>query len=166
MAETYLSLGSNLGDRLGYLAYAVRALPQPVSCSRVYETDPVDSPEDSPKFLNACVCIEFAPHPQELLQLVMSIEAAAGRVRNGKNGPRTLDVDVVYVQNFASDDPMMTIPHPRAAQRAFVLAPLLDLSPAVASELNPEITGKLHLNFSRHEVEVYPGVYLYSAKLC
>ena len=164
MAKTYLALGSNLGDRMGYLQGAVNMLPSPKRCSRIYQTQPVDSPPDAGPFLNAVVEIEFQPDASRLLELVGRIEEEAGRVRLVRNGPRTLDVDVIYVDGFSSNAPEMTIPHPRAKERGFVIAPLLDLNREAALELSPALVNLLE-NSATSMPEVLPGVFLFSASL-
>ena len=125
---------------------------------------PVDSPVDAGPFLNAVVEIEFQPDASRLLELVGRIEEEAGRVRLVRNGPRTLDVDVIYVDGFSSNAPEMTIPHPRAKERGFVIAPLLDLNREAALELSPALVNLLE-NSATSMPEVLPGVSLFSASL-
>jgi len=133
-----LSLGSNLGDRLAHLRAAVAALePVLVSVSGVYETPPWGDP-DQPSYLNAAVVVrDDAATARDWLDRAQGIESAEGRVRDPRRqfGPRTLDVDVIAVFDPAgrpvrSDDPELTLPHPRAHLRAFVLRPWSDLDPA------------------------------------
>lgn len=165
MAKVYLALGSNLGDRLFYLKNAILHLPTPCRLSRIYETEPVDAPEGSSPFLNAIVEFDFEPDSLKLLSLVNQLESAAQRVRDVKNGPRTLDADVVYVDGLISDDPLLTLPHPRAAQRGFVIAPLMDLNEALAFELNPSIASSIKLSDRERNAEVCPGVVLFADTL-
>ncbi|HEU0132500.1 MAG TPA: 2-amino-4-hydroxy-6-hydroxymethyldihydropteridine diphosphokinase [Mycobacteriales bacterium] len=127
MTLAVLSLGANLGDRLAALRDAV-ALLDPADVSPVYETEPVGGVVQD-DFLNAVVRVETALDPYDLLALARSAEDAAGRVRDVRWGPRTLDVDVVAYGDLVSDDPVLTLPHPRAHERAFVLRPWLDLDP-------------------------------------
>lgn len=124
------SVGSNLGDRLQHLERAVDVLAGSgtVRSSPVYETAPVGGPQQ-PDYLNA-VLIADLPTGTDLLALVSAAEAAADRHRRERWGPRTLDVDVISVDDVRSADPALTLPHPRAHCRAFVLAPWLDLDPA------------------------------------
>lgn len=164
MAKTYLALGSNLGERIKYLQGAVDKLPNPKRCSRIYQTLPVDSPRGSGPFLNAVVEIEFQPDTAKLLELVGRIEEEAGRVRVVRNGPRTLDVDVIYVNGFSSEAPEMTIPHPRAKERGFVIAPLLDLNREAAMELSASLVHLIE-NSATPEHEILPGVSLFAASL-
>ena len=130
-----IALGSNLGDRLATLQGAVAALADTpdvwlTAVSPVYETDPVDSPEDAGRFLNAVVLADTALSAARLLDRAHAIEDAFGRERGEvHNAPRTLDVDIVVVGDRVEDDPNLTLPHPRAAERAFVLQPWLDVDP-------------------------------------
>lgn len=125
----YLGLGSNLGDRLGHLRVAVAALPDVVAVSRVYETAPVGGPPGQGPYLNLVVALATARSPQGLLAVARRLEAAAGRVRTVANGPRTLDVDVLFVGEEEVDEPDLVVPHPRLFRRRFVLAPLAELAP-------------------------------------
>jgi pantoate--beta-alanine ligase len=127
--RSFLGLGGNLGDRAAALAEAVAALPDVVAVSPVYETDPVDSPEGSPPYLNAVVQLESELRPRQLLELAGRLEDALGRVRTGPNSPRSLDVDVLLVGDEVVDEPDLVVPHPRMRERRFVLAPLADLAP-------------------------------------
>jgi pantoate--beta-alanine ligase len=127
--RSFLGLGANLGDREGALREAVAALPDVVAVSPVYETDPVDSPEGSPPYLNAVVELASELRPRQLLDVAGRLEAALGRVRTGLNAPRTLDVDVLLAGNEVVDEPDLVVPHPRMRERRFVLAPLADLAP-------------------------------------
>lgn len=126
-----LSLGANLGDRLAYLQSAVDALGshgRVVAVSPVYETAPVGGPVQ-PDYLNAVVLLDTEDAPLALLRRCHDVEHLAGRVRGERWGPRVLDVDVVAYEAVVSDDPTITLPHPRAAGRAFVLRPWLDVDP-------------------------------------
>ena len=125
-ATAALALGSNLGDRLAHLQAAVDLLC-PLAVSRVYETDPVGGPEQDP-YLNAVVLVSAAP-PLQLLRQAQAVERARDRVREVRWGPRTLDVDLLDVAGLRLDTPELTLPHPRAAERGFVLAPWLDVAP-------------------------------------
>ena len=165
MARTWLSLGSNLGDRVGYLREAVESLPRPVRTSRVYETEPYDAPAGSGLFLNTVAEIQFEPNATDLLQLVRRLEKNANRVRLIRNGPRTLDVDVLFVDGWTSNEVAMTVPHPRIRDRAFVIAPLMDLDPVLARRLNPAMSETIAEAFDRQDREVYPGVVVYGEAL-
>ncbi len=128
MTRAFLSLGSNLGDRLALLRAAVRELPDVVAVSPVYETAPVGGP-DQGAFLNVVVELDTAHDARGLLELGQRLEAVAGRVREVRWGPRTLDVDVLWVDGEVRDDADLQVPHPRMWERRFVLAPLADLAP-------------------------------------
>ena len=126
-----MSLGSNLGDRAAYLRAAreaLAALPATlvVAASRVYETAPQDL-ENQGAFLNQVLCLETGLQPRDLLYECQRIEREHGRVRALRFGPRTLDIDILLFQDAESDDPELTLPHPRMVKRAFVLVPLADV---------------------------------------
>jgi 2-amino-4-hydroxy-6-hydroxymethyldihydropteridine diphosphokinase len=128
--RAYLSIGSNLGDRLAHLQGAVTGLAAVpgitvVAVSPVFETDPVGP--DQPDYLNAVVVVETTLGPRALLAAAQAREAAAARVRAERWGPRTLDVDIVSLGDLVVDEPDLQIPHPRWAERDFVLAPLAAL---------------------------------------
>lgn len=135
VARAYLGIGSNLGDRLAHLQRAVDGLAatdgvEVVAVSAVYETDPI-GPEQ-PDYLNAVVMIDTTLSPHELLTVGQGLEAAAGRIREVRWGPRPLDVDIVFFGDEVVDEEDLRIPHPRWRERDFVLAPLCDLGhPAV-----------------------------------
>ncbi len=135
MATAYLSLGSNLGDRRHHLAEAVSTLGDSVrAVSPVYETEPVGGPVQA-SFLNIVVELDTALEPRELLSVCHRLESGAGRVRQERWGPRTLDVDVLLYDDLVVDTPDLQIPHPRMYDRRFVLAPLRDLAPDLVDEL-------------------------------
>jgi 2-amino-4-hydroxy-6-hydroxymethyldihydropteridine diphosphokinase len=134
--QVVLSLGSNLGDRLANLQHGIDALlAEPglasVAVSGVYETAPAGGPDqpDQPDYLNA-VLIAVSDAPARLiLHRCLAAERALGRVRAVRWGPRTLDIDVIACGTEVSDDPLLTLPHPRARERAFVLAPWHEVDP-------------------------------------
>jgi 2-amino-4-hydroxy-6-hydroxymethyldihydropteridine diphosphokinase len=130
MTKAVLSIGSNVGDRLAHLQSAVDALrPWLRSVSPVYETAPW-GPVEQDDYLNAVLIVDdVSAAPRDWLARTQAAEQAAGRTREVRWGPRTLDVDVVAVDGAVSDDPNLTLPHPRAAERAFVLVPWLAISP-------------------------------------
>lgn len=130
MSRAVLSLGSNVGDRRAHLQAAVNALATAlagVRVSPVYETAPVGGPPQ-PDYLNAIVVADDATGV-DLLSLIRAVESSAGRERSRRWGPRTLDVDVIAVGDTVCTGRALTLPHPRAHERAFVLAPWLDLDP-------------------------------------
>ncbi len=128
-----LAVGTNLGDRLGTLqgcAQAIDRLPDTdvVAISPVYETVPVGGPPQ-PDYLNAVLIAQTGLRPLELLEAAHRIETDFGRVRGERFGPRTLDIDIITYADEISSDPVLTLPHPRAHARAFVLAPWHDIEP-------------------------------------
>ena len=125
----FLGLGSNLGDREAFLREAVGSLSGVVAVSPVYETDPVGGPGGQGAYLNIVVELDTDLTPHALLGVCHRLESAAGRVREERWGPRTLDVDVLWIERARSTSPTCMIPHPRMSERRFVLAPLADLAP-------------------------------------
>ncbi|MBZ6111822.1 MULTISPECIES: 2-amino-4-hydroxy-6-hydroxymethyldihydropteridine diphosphokinase [Streptomyces] len=130
-----IALGANLGNRLETLQGAIDALEDTPGVrvkgvSPVYETEPwgVD-PGSQPTYFNAVVVVKTTLPPSSLLERAHAVEEAFHRVRDERWGPRTLDVDIVAYAEVVSDDPLLTLPHPRAHERAFVLAPWLDVDP-------------------------------------
>lgn len=126
--RAFLSLGSNIGDRRRYLREAVGSIDDVRAVSAVYETEPVGGVEQA-AFLNIVVEVHTIRSPSELLALCHELEQAADRTRELRWGPRTLDVDVIWIDGYRSDDPDLTVPHPRAHERNFVQIPLFDLDP-------------------------------------
>jgi 2-amino-4-hydroxy-6-hydroxymethyldihydropteridine diphosphokinase len=130
-----ISLGSNLGDRLSKMQGALDSLADTpdvrvTEVSPVYETEPVDAPEGSEPFLNAVVLLDTTLSAHTLLERALAIETAFGRQRGDgevPNGPRPLDVDLIVVGDSQSSDERLTLPHPRAHERSFVLAPWADV---------------------------------------
>jgi 2-amino-4-hydroxy-6-hydroxymethyldihydropteridine diphosphokinase len=148
--RAFLGLGSNLGDRVGHLRAAVAALPDLAATSPVYETDPVGGPDDQGAYLNLVAELHTAMEPRALLAICHALEQAAGRVRDVRWGPRTLDVDVLLVEGREVHEPDLEVPHPRMWARRFVLAPLADLAPdlvtpaqVAASEGEVRVVGDL-----------------------
>ena len=132
MTRAFLGMGSNLGSRLEYLQRAVGLLDGVVSVSSLYETDPVGGPEQG-AFLNIVVELDTALDAHALLDECRRLEADAERVRIERWGPRTLDVDVLWVDGqVVSDGDNLIVPHPRMRDRAFVMVPLIELAPDLA----------------------------------
>lgn len=127
-----LGLGSNLGDRVAHLRFGRRELARWVEgmrCSALYETEPREV-TDQPSFLNACCAGRTSLRPEEVLSRCREIEAAAGRRREGRRfGPRTLDIDLLLYGDRVVRGPGLEVPHPRMADRAFVLVPLAEVAP-------------------------------------
>jgi 2-amino-4-hydroxy-6-hydroxymethyldihydropteridine diphosphokinase len=130
MSRAVLSIGANLGDRLAALRSVVESLaPWLVAVSSVYETPPW-GPVAQPDFLNAVlIAVDPDREPADWLALAHELEQAAGRVREQRWGPRTLDVDIIDVDGIVSGDEVLTLPHPRAAERGFVLVPWAEIEP-------------------------------------
>lgn len=127
----YLSLGSNVGDRKGYLLQAIGRLREHglyCALSSFYETEPVEV-TDQGWFLNCAVGLDSSETPAQLLADILSIEKAMGRERIQKKGPRTIDIDILLCGDVIVDTPDLTIPHPAMAQRRFVLEPLAEIAP-------------------------------------
>ena len=133
MNPAYLGLGSNLGDRRGYLLHALGLLPQEdlalIRCSAIYETEPWGFTEQ-PRFLNMVCEIETTLSPEELLATAKRVEQVVGRTPHPQRyGPREIDIDLLlYGKTVVSGDGL-EVPHPRLVERAFVLVPLLELAP-------------------------------------
>jgi 2-amino-4-hydroxy-6-hydroxymethyldihydropteridine diphosphokinase len=131
MATAYIGLGSNLGDRMAMLRNAIQRLEtlgRITAASSLYETEPVGYLEQ-PRFLNAVVMLETDLAPIDLLQTLLGIERDLGRMRSFPNAPRTLDLDLLLVDDVVLDTPELTLPHPRLHERAFVLVPLAEIAP-------------------------------------
>jgi 2-amino-4-hydroxy-6-hydroxymethyldihydropteridine diphosphokinase len=132
VARAFLGLGSNLGDRVRFLREAVASLSsldEVVAVSPVYETDPVGGPAGQGAYLNLVVELDTTRGARDLLAVCHRLESAAGRTREVRWGARTLDVDVLWLEGVAVDEPDLVVPHPRMVERRFVLAPLADVAP-------------------------------------
>lgn len=141
-----IALGSNLGERNDTLSAAVADLVDPpevrlLAISPIFQTKPVGGPPGQPDFLNMVIAVETSLLPQELLRHCHAVEQKHLRVRNVRWGPRTLDVDIITYGDVVSSDPNLTLPHPRAAERAFVLYPWSLIDPA--AELAGQRVGEL-----------------------
>lgn len=128
-----------MGDSRRLLADAIDSLPDVVATSPVYETDPVGGPDQS-NFLNLVVELDTGLTPLQLLGVCHRIEASAERTREERWGPRTLDIDIIWMDGVEMDTERLTIPHPRWQQRRFVLAPLRDLAPDLVSERDLQLS--------------------------
>lgn len=127
-----LGLGSNVGERRAHLQAAVDALPSEgidvLGCSSTYDTDPVGEVLDQPSFLNACVRVQTALAPLEVLDAAKRLERSLGRAQGGtRHGPRTIDIDVLTLGDLELSHERMTLPHGQLASRRFVLVPALEL---------------------------------------
>ena len=133
----YLALGSNLGDRHENMRQAVAALSPQVDIkakSHIYETDPWGY-EDQPKFLNMAVRGLTYLEPEQLLKHLKRLETALGRQMTFANGPRSIDIDILFFDDLILDTPVLTLPHPRLHERGFVLLPLMDIGPDLVHPL-------------------------------
>jgi 2-amino-4-hydroxy-6-hydroxymethyldihydropteridine diphosphokinase len=153
--DVHVGLGSNLGDRLRILAAAIADLPrhpdlagrvEVVRVSRAYETDPVGPPGQGP-YLNAAATLRTDLPPERLLAAFLEVERAAGRDRSTepRNGPRTLDLDLLLDGATVLDRPGLTIPHPRLRERGFVLIPLAEIAPDAIEPVTGESVQSLLL---------------------
>ncbi len=132
MSKVFIGVGSNLGDRAGYLAFAEKELLcvkglTGLHCSSVHETEPMAA-EGGP-FLNAVWSFETDLSSSDLLKKTQEIEAKANRQRNKPNQARTLDLDILFYGDQVIREPAITVPHPRLHERAFVLKPMVELAP-------------------------------------
>jgi len=140
--DAVIALGANLGDRLAALQGALdglRATPglEVIAISSVYETDPVGGPEQ-PDYVNAVIRVRSTLSARGLLDRAHELESEWARTRQERWGPRTLDIDIIDVDGQVSDDPELTLPHPRAHERGFVIVPWLEIEPdAVLSGHGP-----------------------------
>jgi len=137
MATAYLGLGSNLGHREANIASALNMLGREariLKVSSLYETEPVGH-KDQPWFLNCTCSVETELAPQALLELAKNIEKNLGRKRTLRFGPRLIDIDILFYDDLILDSPDLVIPHPRLAERAFVLVPLKEIAPNLVHPL-------------------------------
>ena len=131
--KAYVSIGSNLGDRAGNLLLAVRGMTEAALCvsrlSSIYETEPVSEIEQPP-FLNMVVEVgNILPTPEQVMARLLRIEYLLGRTREVKDGPRTLDLDLLFYGDLEKQTQFLTLPHPRLHERRFVLEPLVEIAP-------------------------------------
>ena len=132
--NAYVGIGSNLGDRAGYLLLAVRGMLDAgldvIRLSSIYETEPVEY-ENQPRFLNMVAELRGStlPAPEQMLARLLRIEFSLGRIRDVHMGPRTIDLDLLIFRDHRVDTEFLTLPHPRIASRRFVLVPLNELVP-------------------------------------
>lgn len=139
-------IGSNLGDRVQFVRSGINTLVQRLGkcnarVSRLYETTPVGGPAQG-DYVNAALSVTSSLSPDELLHHAQQVEALFGRVRTVRFGPRTLDIDVLWIEGESVDKPYLQVPHPRLMQRGFALRPLLDVEP----EATDPHTGQLLAN--------------------
>jgi 2-amino-4-hydroxy-6-hydroxymethyldihydropteridine diphosphokinase len=147
LATVYLSLGSNLGDRLQYLKEAIQRIEAPdrISIKKIspmYETAPVGY-KNRPQFLNLVLKVNTSLKPLPLLECLLTIEEKMGRKRSGKWGPRNIDVDILLYDDLIVNSDQLTIPHPRMHERRFVLVPLAQIAPKLLHPLLKKNVSKL-----------------------
>ena len=139
MAIVYLALGSNLGNRRKNIETAVRLLKKSriaiLKISTLIETDPVGGPTGQGKFLNGALKAETELPPEELLSCLKRIEQRLGRTKAVRNGPRTIDLDILLYDHREIQTPQLTLPHPRMLERDFVMQPLKEIEPELVKEL-------------------------------
>ena len=134
----YLALGSNLGDRLTNLKQAIAALPPQMEVktkSSIYETPPWGY-EDQPKFLNQVIRAKTYLDPEPLLKHLKRLEVALGRKESFPNGPRLIDMDILFYDDLVLNGLSLILPHPRLHERGFVLLPLMEISPELVHPVN------------------------------
>src|SRR5215213_5551766 len=134
----YLALGTNLGNRLANLKQAIAALTPQLdvkATSQVYETPPWGF-EDQPKFLNQVIKAKTYLNPEPLLKHLKRLEVALGRKESFTNGPRLIDIDILFYDDLVLENPSLVIPHPRLHERGFVLLPLMDIAPDLIHPVN------------------------------
>jgi 2-amino-4-hydroxy-6-hydroxymethyldihydropteridine diphosphokinase len=144
----FIALGSNLGDRAGHIRSALRELVEAgdvrvLRCSSLHETEPAGGPPGQPNYLNAVAELQTGLSPADLLARLQRIEQRHGRERTVRNGPRTLDLDLLLYGDQVIDQPKLTVPHSRMWQRPFVTEPLAEICDArrltAARELRPSL---------------------------
>jgi 2-amino-4-hydroxy-6-hydroxymethyldihydropteridine diphosphokinase len=149
VARALVALGSNLGDRRRTIERALEEVCRlPGTCvvasSSLHETDPVGGPPDQGAFLNAAAEVETRLSPRELLDGLLAIERTLGRVRTERNGPRTIDLDLILFGNGVLDEAGLALPHPRFRERSFVLAPLAEVAPDAVDPVTGRTVRQLH----------------------
>jgi 2-amino-4-hydroxy-6-hydroxymethyldihydropteridine diphosphokinase len=149
MNTAYLLIGGNLGDRAAYLQTALKRIEETCGAishySSIYETAAWGN-TNQPAFYNQAIKLDTALSPEALLQALLAIELDMGRVREEKYGPRTIDLDILMINNIVVDTPMLTIPHPQLHNRRFALLPLNEIAPALHHPVLDKTIHELLLN--------------------
>jgi 2-amino-4-hydroxy-6-hydroxymethyldihydropteridine diphosphokinase len=151
----YLALGSNLGDRLANLKEAITALPPQMEVkakSSVYETPPWGY-KDQSKFLNQVIKAQTYLDPEPLLKHLKRLEVALGRKESFQNGPRLIDMDILFYDDLVLNRPSLIIPHPRLHDRGFVLLPLMDIAPDLIHPVNKKSVREMAAGCDAREIE-------------
>jgi len=153
-----IGVGSNLGDAPASVRRAMHDVEEGLEAidarrSSLYRTSPVGGPEQ-PDFVNAVLVLESDLTPEVVLEVLQGIEQEAGRVRDVRWGPRTLDLDVVVAGNIISTDPVLTLPHPRAHERAFVLIPWREIEPEASLPGFGPIAAVIEAGFDDQDIQV------------
>lgn len=159
MHTAYLALGTNLGDRLANLHAASAALApemRVVAASPVYETEPWGY-ADQPCFLNMALRVETELAPLDLLRCLKETEARLGRIPNFRNGPRLIDLDILFYDNLVLETADLVIPHPRLPERAFVLVPLAEIAPDLIHPVLGLSVAQLVARVDRQGVNLFAG---------
>ncbi len=158
MAKVYLGLGSNVGNRARTIYSALRRLQDGIQLDRIsslYETQPVGY-TDQPWFLNLVCAGETHLSPEDLLVLAKRIEREMGRKQGIRFGPRIIDIDILFYEDLIMDTPQLEIPHPRLAERGFVLIPLNEVAPGLLHpRLKVSVRELLDNATPPHEVRLY-----------
>lgn len=155
----YLALGSNLGNRLANLKNAISNLPPQMEVKRkslVYETPPWGH-ADQPPFLNQVVMVHSYMEPENLLSHLKRLETVLGREPTFENGPRVIDIDILFYDDVIIDSPPLVIPHPRLHHRGFVLVPLNEIAPELVHPVLGKSIGELLLDVERLNISEYKG---------
>jgi len=153
----YLALGTNIGERLENLRESINRLAPQIRVlteSRIYETEPWGF-ADQPAFLNMAISAETNLSPRGLLDCLKELETRLGRVPNFRNGPRLIDVDILFYDDLILDTPGLVIPHPRLHERSFVLVPLLDIAPELVHPLLGRSVAQIASNAEKRGVNLY-----------
>jgi 2-amino-4-hydroxy-6-hydroxymethyldihydropteridine diphosphokinase len=160
--DAVVGLGSNLGDRVGYLSAGLAGLARLgrlTAVSSLYETAPLGPPQ--PAFLNAAARLSTTLSPSDLLQALLAIERDQGRIRRERWGPRTLDLDLLWIHGRIVDLPDLTVPHPGLPERAFALVPLIEVVPGASDHRTGVLYSSVLAALPAHERELrrlnWPG---------
>ena len=155
----YLALGSNMGNRLANLKAAISNVTPQMTVkkkSSVYETPPWGFKEQD-AFLNQVIKVKTSLAPEPLLRHLKRLEVALGRVPNFQNGPRLIDIDILFFDNMIIETPPLIVPHPRLHERAFVLVPLAEIEPDFIHPILQKSVSKLLEDLERSEIKLFTG---------